>query len=139
MTQPTCPTIQEPFRFAYGLLRKHQFHRGHVSQAQPIGDGHSGYCLECLKHATEGHAEYCALAKFLNECGPLKMICDDIDSQLNAFGRLPADSATTRSCPSCLNAFKAATPWQRFCSPDCRNKFHNGKAKAAKCSGSSMA
>jgi predicted nucleic acid-binding Zn ribbon protein len=35
-------------------------------------------------------------------------------------------------CQCCRKAFRATKPWQRFCSPKCRDEWHNDETRKAK-------
>jgi predicted RNA-binding Zn-ribbon protein involved in translation (DUF1610 family) len=39
---------------------------------------------------------------------------------------------TTAKCQQCEKAFKPSKTWQRFCSPKCRDEWHNEETRKAK-------
>mgnify|MGYP003152924313 CR=1 len=37
----------------------------------------------------------------------------------------------TKSCKNCKDEFDVGTPWQLFCSSQCRNEWHSDRRKRA--------
>jgi predicted nucleic acid-binding Zn ribbon protein len=43
-----------------------------------------------------------------------------------------AKTGESTKCRACVKTFKAVKPWQRFCSPKCRDEWHNDETRKAK-------